>query len=109
MRFPEGTPFYRLLATRHDAAREQEAIEVLDLAPELARLVWPGPDTNGQPFVKGSTALHYAANDGKLRLVRKLIKYGADVNASEACWVRSALSWAPDTARVETIRALLAG
>jgi len=108
MRFAEDTPFYRLLATKHDAAREQEALAILDRAPELARLAWPGPDTHGQPFVKGSTALHYAANDGKLKLVRKLIEYGADVNASLACWYRSVLSWAANNARTEAIKVLLA-
>jgi ankyrin repeat protein len=108
MHYPNHTPFYRLLATKYDAAREQEAIAILDMAPELARLEWPGPDSKGEPFVKGSTALHYAANDGKVALVRKLIEYGADVNASNACWFRSVLSWAANNARIETIKMLLA-
>ncbi len=68
MRYSEDTPFYQLLATKYDAAREQEALAILEKAPEIARLEWPGPDRRGQPFVKGSTALHYAANDGKLGL-----------------------------------------
>lgn len=103
----ESTPFYRLLATKYDAAREQEAIEILDKHPEIATLEWPGPDQNGQPFVQGSTALHYAANDGKLKLVGRLIECGADVNASNACWFRSVLSWAANNARVGTITFLL--
>jgi ankyrin repeat protein len=107
MQYPEDTAFHRLLATKHDAAREPEAIAILEQAPELARLEWPGPDSNGQPFVKGSTALHYAANDGKLSLVRKLIEHGGDVNASNACWYRSVLSWAANNARIETIKVLL--
>ncbi|MGI8604305.1 MAG: ankyrin repeat domain-containing protein [Verrucomicrobiales bacterium] len=86
--------FYRLLATKYDAEREVEGIEILEKTLEIARLEWPGPDHDGQQFVKGSTALHYAANDGKLRLVRKLIEFGADINASNACWFRSVLSWA---------------
>ncbi len=108
MRYTEDTPFYKLLATKYNAEREQEAIEILDKAPELAKLEWPGPDHNGHPFVKGSTALHYAANDGKLMFVRRLIEYGADVNASNACWFRSVLSWAANNARIEAIRMLLA-
>jgi ankyrin repeat protein len=108
MQFSEDTPFYLLLATKYDPKREQEAIEILDKAPEIAQLEWPGPDQGGQPFVKGSTALHYAVNDGKLRLVRKLIEHGADVNASNACWFRSVLSWAANNARIETIKVLLA-
>jgi ankyrin repeat protein len=108
MQFTEDSPFYRLLATRHDSGREQEAIDILEQAPQLARLEWPGPDHKGQPFVQGSTGLHYAANDGKLELVRKLIEYGADVNASNARWFRSVLSWAANNARIETIRLLIA-
>ena len=101
MRYSEDTPFYQLLATKYDAQREQEAIEILETHPEIARLEWPGPDRNGQPFVKGSTALHYAANDGKLWLVLRLIEYGADVNASNACWFRSVLSWAANNSTSE--------
>jgi ankyrin repeat protein len=108
LRYPEDSPFYRLLATKYDAAREAEAIAILDASPELARLEWPGPDLNGQPFVHGSTALHYAANDGKLALMRKLIEHGSDVNASNARWFRSVLSWATNNARIEAIQLLLA-
>ena len=103
----ETTPFHRLLAKKYDASREQEALEILNAHPEIARLEWPGPDANGEPFVKGSTALHYAANDGKIRLVRRLIECGADVNASNAQWFRSVLSWAANNAQTETIGLLL--
>jgi ankyrin repeat protein len=103
----EETPLYQLLATKCQAEREDEAIEILDRHPELARLEWLGPDADGQPFVKGGTALHYAANDGKLRLIQKLIDCGADINASNACWFRSVLSWAANNARIETIRFLV--
>ena len=108
MKSTDETPIYRLLATKYDPDREAEAIAILVQTPELARLEWLGPDQNGSPFVRGSTALHYAANDGKLGLIRKLIEYGADVNASNACWYRSVLSWAANNARIETIKFLLA-
>ena len=107
MRYSEATPFYRILTTKYDPSREQEALEILEANPDIARLEWPGPDEKGQPFVKGSTALHYAANDGKLKLVQRLVELGADVNASNACWFRSVLSWAANNARVATIRFLL--
>jgi uncharacterized protein len=107
MQYSQDTPFYRLLATKYDPGREPEAIGILDQDPSLARLEWPGPGSGGQPFVTGSTALHYAANDGKLRLVRRLIECGADVNASNARWFRSVLAWAANNARVETVRVLL--
>jgi ankyrin repeat protein len=108
MEYAEDTPFYRLLATRYDPDREAEAIAILDAAPEVARQEWPGPDADGKPFVRGSTAMHYAANDGKQRLVERLIECGADVNAANATWFRSVLAWAANNARVETIRLLLA-
>jgi ankyrin repeat protein len=104
MQYPASTPFHQLLATRYDAAREQDAIELLTSAPELATLEWPDAET----FIQGSTALHYAANDGKVRLVKKLIELGADVNAANACWYRSVLAWAANNARVEVIELLLA-
>src|SRR5918993_2284971 len=105
MRYPEASPFYQLLDTRYDPAREAEAIDLPDRPPDLARLEWPGPDTT---FVPGSTALHYAANDGKVRLVRKLIAHGADVNAANAQWFRSVLAWAANNAHLEVLRVLLA-
>jgi ankyrin repeat protein len=104
----EDSPFYRLLATKHDPAREPEAIAILDEAPELALREWHGPDHQGQPFVQGSTALHYAANDGNLKLMRRLIECGADVNAANASWFRSVLSWAANNARTEAVQLLLA-
>ena len=107
MSYTEDSPLYQLLATKYDADREEEALEILDAHPELALLEWPGPDSEGQPFVQGSTALHYAANDGKLRLMRRLIDCGADVNASNACWFRSVLSWAANNARLDAIKMLL--
>jgi ankyrin repeat protein len=107
MPYTEDTPFYRLLATKYEVDRELEAIEILNKHPDIAQLEWPGPDGEGQPFVKGSTALHYAANDGKLRLIQRLIDCGADINASSARWFRSVLAWAANNARLGTIRFLL--
>lgn len=108
MKYPADSPFHRLLATKYDMHQEGEAVKILCSLPELALLEWPGPDAQGQPFVQGSTALHYAANDGKLVLMQKLIERGADVNASNACWFRSVLAWAANNARLEAIRLLLA-
>src|SRR5262245_25575450 len=102
--FSEESPFWQLLATKYDARLEHAAIEILELHPELAQLQWPGPDSKEEPFVKGSTALHYAANDGKLSLIARLIELGADVNASNANWYRSVLSWAANNARLDAIR-----
>lgn len=77
-------PFYKLLATKYDQEKEALGIQILNDHPQIATLEWLGPDEQGSPFVRGSTALHYAANDGKLNLVRELVRFGADVNASNA-------------------------
>ena len=69
------------LSAKYDPNCEQEAIEILQKCPNLATEMWLGPDNNGDPFVYGSTALHYTANDGKITSMRQLIEFGADVNA----------------------------
>ena len=102
------SPFYRLLSTKYAAEREAEALTILGQHPELATLSWPGPDQQGLPFVQGSTALHYAANDGKLLLMARLVELGADIDANGANWFRSVLSWAANGARVEAVEWLLA-
>ncbi|MEL6898913.1 MAG: ankyrin repeat domain-containing protein [Planctomycetota bacterium] len=105
--FDSETPFFRALSTKYDADREQEAIEILNANPEIALLQWPGPDEGGRPHIKGATLLHYAANDGKLKLMARLVQLGSDVNASNANWYRSVLSWAANNARVDAIAWLL--
>ena len=107
MQYDENSPFYKLLATKYKEEEEDLGIAIVESHPEIAKLEWPGPDEEGQPFIKGSTALHYAANDGKDRLVLKLLENGADINASNANWYRSVLSWAANNARISTIRLLL--
>ena len=107
MQYDEDSPFYKLLATKYKEEEEDLGIAIVESHPEIATLEWPGPDEEGQPFIKGSTALHYAANDGKDRLVLKLLEHGADINASNANWYRSVLSWAANNARISTIRLLL--
>ena len=105
--YDEDSPFYKLLATKYKEEEEDLGIAIVESHPELAELEWPGPDEEGQPFIEGSTALHYAANDGKDRLVLKLLEHGADINANNANWYRSVLSWAANNARISTIRLLL--
>jgi ankyrin repeat protein len=101
-------PFARLMSTKYNPDREDEAIAILKEHPQIAKQMWDGPSDNGRPFVTGSTALHYAANDGKLRLVKLLIDSGADVNAHQARWYATPLSWAANNARLEAIELLLA-
>ena len=107
MQYNDNAPFYRLLSTKYKKEDEALGIAIVEAHPEVAKLAWQGPDEQGQPFVKGSTALHYAANDGKDQLVLKLLEHGSDVNASGAHWYRSVLSWAANNAQISTIRLLL--
>lgn len=107
MEYASDSAFYRALDTKYEMTREKEAIEIVQANPEIARLEWPGPDKRGTPFVKGSTLLHYAANDGKLELMKLLVEKGADVNASNAGWFRSVLGWAANNARLKAIGWLL--
>ena len=102
------SPLYRLLDTKYDLDREDEAISILREHPELAKAEWHGPDEKGTPFVYGSTALHYAANDGKLRLMELLIELGADVNACNAKWYATPISWAANNAHLDAVKLLLA-
>ena len=107
MKYAEDSPLYRLLATRYQLDLEDEGLKILEAHPEIASLEWPDLDEGGQPFVQFSTPLHYAANDGKLRLMQRLIELGADINADKANWYRSVLSWAANNARLEAIKLLL--
>ena len=108
MLYDEKSPFYRLLSTKYKHEEEALGISIVEAHPEIAKLTWEGPDNQGQPFVKGSTALHYAANDGKDQLVLKLLEHGSDINASGANWYRSVLSWAANNAQISTIQLLIA-
>ena len=101
------SPLYCLLDTKYDPGREDEAIAILREHPELAKEEWLGPDERGIPFVRGSTALHYAANDGKLRLMKVLIELGANVNACNGNWYATPMSWAANNAHLDAMQLLL--
>lgn len=107
MRYGLDSPFYKLLSTYGTAEKEDAALDILRVHKEIATFIWPGPDAGGLPFRIGSTALHYAAMDGKDRLVYALLDQGADVNACDAAWYRSVLSWAAFNGHCSTIRLLL--
>lgn len=101
------SPLEQILATRYDPAREDEALEILEAHPGLATEKWAGPEGVEGGFIPGSTVLHYASNDGKLRLMERLIELGADVNADEARWYATPLAWAANNARIEALGLLL--
>ena len=107
MRFDPESPFYRTLEACGRVEGEDLALQLVYDHREVAKLIWPGPEANGRPFRIGSTVLHYAALSGYDRLAYALLDEGADVNACDAAWYRSVLSWAAFNAHCSTLKLLL--
>ncbi len=70
---------------------------------ETLLLAGVGPDSHDGT---GQTALQSAASRGDQRIVRLLIRYGADVNLDLGCW--TPLRWAIQNGHLEIIRILIA-
>ena len=49
-----------------------------------------------------------ATGHAEINFVTRLIELGSDVNAAEANWFRSVLSWAANNAMISTLKLLLA-
>lgn len=82
----------------------KKALKKLEKHPEFALESWSGK----AKWIPGSTALHWAAHDGELDLVKKLIELGADINAAEADWWCRPIDWAADSGQWEVVEYLLA-
>ncbi len=80
-----------------------KAIEMLEHRPEFAKAKWQG----GSKWIPGSTPLHWAAHDGHLELIKRLVTFGADVNANEASWWCRPIDWAADSGQFEAVQFLL--
>ncbi len=85
---------------RDDPAR---AAEMVRQDPSLALRVSTGDESR----IAGSTALHWAAHDGAVDLVRALLDAGADVNADQADWWVRPVDWAADAGRSEAVALLI--
>jgi len=82
MQYAPDSPFYRLLATKYDPAREQEAMEILVANPEVAGFEWPGPDVlieagadmNDRRYITRQTPLAVAleSNEGAIQFLRSI-------------------------------------
>lgn len=83
--------------------KPSKALEILKHRPDFAVAVWQG----GNKWIPGSTPLHWAAHDGRLKLVEKLIEFGADINANEADWWSRPIDWAADSGQFKVIQYLL--
>lgn len=79
------------------------AQDILKQHPEFATMQW---DQSGQ-WIEGSTALHWAAHDGQLDLVRQLLELGANVNADQADWWCRPIDWAADSGNAEVVSYLI--
>jgi ankyrin repeat protein len=91
-----------LQAIRYEHS-EQRAVTILRRHPEAAKTEWRG----APGFVRGSTALHYAALFGFTDLAQQLLDAGADPNAALAEWRWTPLGWAADAGRPGTAAALI--
>ena len=79
------------------------AVTLVRTDPTLAKLHARPNDTN----IVGSTALHWAAHDGSIDLVRALLEAGADINADQADWWVRPVDWAADAGRHEIVALLI--
>ena len=83
--------------------KPSKALEILNQQPELASMKWEGKSK----WIKGSTPLHWAAHGGNLKLVKKLVALGANINANEADWWCRPIDWAADSGQHKVVRYFL--
>ena len=82
--------------------RHQEALEMLNASPALARA---RTDRPGQ--LHGATPLHWAAHRNATELCARLIDLGANVNDSASDWWLTPLSWGADAGSADAVELLL--
>ena len=82
--------------------RNQEALELLNSSPELARM---HSDEDGQ--LHGASPLHWAAHRNATELCERLIELGARVNDSASDWWLTPLAWGADAGSAEAVELLL--
>lgn len=60
------------------------------------------------PFLDGKTFLHVAAAEGNLGCIKKMIRFGADVNIQSRWDSRTPLHYAAENGHLECVKELLA-
>jgi ankyrin repeat protein len=82
--------------------RDDEAITMLEIAPELALA---HSDASGQ--LNGASPLHWAGHRNALPICERLIQLGANVNDSATDWWLTPLAWAADAGSADAVVLLL--
>ena len=83
--------------------RPKKALKILKSQPHLATARISKPCK----WIEGSTALHWAAHQGSLELVKRLVKLGADINDAQADWWCRPIDWAADSGSFEIVDYLI--
>jgi ankyrin repeat protein len=82
--------------------RHDEALALLNACPALAAA---RSDQRGQ--LHGTSPLHWAAHRNAVKVCKRLIELGAEVNDSAGDWWLTPLAWAADAASAEAAELLL--
>jgi serine/threonine-protein phosphatase 6 regulatory ankyrin repeat subunit B len=82
--------------------RSEEAVAMLNVAPELAAA---HSDQAGQ--LHGASPLHWAGHRNAVQVCQRLIELGADVNDSASDWWLTPLAWAADAGSADAVELLL--
>lgn len=83
--------------------KPSKALKILKHREDFVNVVWEG----SSKWISGSTPLHWAAHDGHLKLVKKLLELGANINANHANWWSRPIDWAADSGQFEVVQFLL--
>ena len=96
----EFEEFLKIIQEERD---QYKAMDFFDENPKVVKHLWK----RKKVFVKGSSALHYAALNGFTDLIKVLLNKGADLNSNKAKTYGTPLAWAVNSGIVEIVRFLI--
>ena len=99
---PQGKLNVDALITLIRDRSDDEALAMLETSPGLATL---HSAEDGQ--LHGASPLHWAGHRNAVRVCRRLIQLGADVNDSASDWWLTPLAWAADAGSADAVELLL--
>ena len=85
-----------------DEGKSVEALQLLNASPGLTN-----DKSQREGALGGATLLHWAAHRDAISLCKRLIEFGAEINADTAMWWRTPLAWAADGGRADAVELLL--